>query len=168
MNYKEDLAIDENNLHIELAKNPLLFSKWAEALVNMENQRDRLRDRLELIHAELDNDIRSNPEKYSLGQVTEKLIQSTILMHEDYRKVKEEYLKAKHEAGILKVAVRSFKSREKSLERLVRLYNDNYYLGTQTKPTPTTKPKDDADVNGAANVLDAVMSTRKKIKEKST
>ena len=162
LDYKKDLQIDRFNLDLEWAKNPELFAKWFEKLIDAENHLDRTHDRLELKEAELSKVIRSNPDLYGLKEnVTEKAIRATVISHPEYRELKEKYLKAKHHANILRIAVKSFKNREKAIDRETKLYLAKYYMkpyGREEEELVQPQEKEGIDPTSAATEsLDAHM-----------
>lgn len=163
LNYKEDLKIDRYNLDLEWANNPTLFAKWAEKLVDCENHRDRLKDRIELKYANLDSLVRLNPKGNGVSEEkpTEKAIKSAIIKNQEYRDLQEEYLKAKHAAGILRVAVRSFKNREKAIDRETKLYLAQYYMKPYGKEKEELVGDQHSPTDGATAALNAHMKFRK-------
>lgn len=167
--FREDLKIDQNSLELEWAKNPLLFVKWAAKAIDVENQRDRLKDKLELMFAELDDKIRRDPEAYDLSEtdrITERMVKSIIITREEYKDLKEAYQKAKYDASMLRVAVRSFRNREKSIDRLTKLYHDSYYCEASRGKTssPQAEEKTTDHTANAQKALDASMKARKFIR----
>jgi hypothetical protein len=166
-NYKKDLKIDRYNLDLEWAKNPELFAKWSEKLVDVENHRDRLKDRLDLKMANLDTLIRTDPTTYGLPtDPKERSVHATIIKHPEYRELQEQYLTAKYQAKILRVAVRSFQNREKAIDRETKLYLAQYYMksyGREKEELVQSDGKAEVDQTAQATAsLNAHMKFRKR------
>jgi hypothetical protein len=159
--YKKDLEIDKDNLHLEWARLPGLFSKWGERLVDAQNQRDRIRDRMELKAAELDADIRANPEKYNVNseKKTERQIKSAIIQNQEYKALQEQYLDLKRAVGILKIGcIRGLKGKEKAIDRMTKLYHDSYWCESNNRKQTSRSPEE--ATSDAQEILDASMKSR--------
>ncbi len=131
MGYKEDLKIDKYALDEEWLKQPTLFINWAEEFVEAQADRDRKKEQLDLIKAELDNVIRSEPEKFGLAKVTEGAIQNIILTEGSYRDAQDKYLTAIKQAKILDVAKEAFDHKKKALENLTQLFLAGYFANSE-------------------------------------
>jgi hypothetical protein len=165
LDFKKDLEVDKYNLDVELNNQSILFSKWAERCVDVENKRDRLKTQMELKQAKLDFEIRKNPTGYGLSEKpTEKAIRSCILRDTHYLELQESYQKMKYAASILKVAVKRFKDRERIIDRLIKLYLAKYYT------EPTVRPEKEDEENKETNRAQATLGAHMKfsrVKRKS-
>lgn len=152
LNFREDMEIDKDNLHVELARSPHLYAKWAERLVDAENERDQIKDRMELRYSELDMKIRASPSEFGFDEEPkERAIRSKILADKVYQGLQEDYNKAKHEVGVLRIAVKLFKSRDKTIERMIKLYLAKYYVEDYTPKS--FSEVDQQDDSGKAQVV---------------
>jgi len=134
LNYSEDVKVDKFGLDVEWENLPKLYTKWSEKLVDQENLKDRLKSRLELKYAELDIDIRTNPNNYGLGDsFPERVIKSTIFKNKDYNEIQEELLQTQRNIRVLKVAVKGIKDKGRAVDRLTKLYLKNYYVEGKEK-----------------------------------
>ena len=159
LDFKKDMEIDYDNLHIELAKSPQLFAKWSERLVDAQNERDRAKDRMELRYSELDTEFRTDPFQYGLGEdPKERAIRSKILADSVYRSMQEDYNQKKYDVGKLKIAVKLFESRGRTLDRLSKLYLAKYYV----ENSPTSTPLDETDTNKETNRSQAALNAHMK------
>ncbi len=129
MNYEEDIKIDETALDIECLEQADLMFKYARAAAEARKVRDKAKERMEVVRAEIDLDIRKNPDKYDLEKVTESAIQNTITTQTRYKKSVNEYLEAKHDAEIISGAVTSVDQRKSMIEALVKLHGQQYFAG---------------------------------------
>jgi len=121
------LRIDEHNLEKEWVWQPSLYYKYATKLADAENRLDEAKADLECTKAELDSDIRSNPDSYGITKVSEKAIENCVPQQEAYQKALEQYQKANHLVRVLKAMVTSLDHRKRALTSLVELHLANYY-----------------------------------------
>lgn len=129
MNYEKDIKIDEDALDIEWLEQPSLMLKYIKLQTQLQKEEELAKEKFELVKAELDKKIRSNPEKFELAKITDSVIQYTILLQNDYTNANTIYIDAKFENNIAKGAVRAMDVRKQSLENLVKLYGQGYFAG---------------------------------------
>ena len=127
MGYREELEIDKFTLDTEWQFQSIKFSEWAEKEVEALYLKDKAKEQLDLVRAQLDSSVRKNPEAYGLEKVTEGAIQNVILQHKDYMDISRAYLDAVKEARILGVAREAFDHRKKALEKLTELFLSQYW-----------------------------------------
>lgn len=127
MSYKDDLSIDKYILDEEWQEQPKKFAEWAEKEVEASFIRDKAKERLDLVKAELDSRIRSEPFKYGIDKVTESSIQNTILRQQLYMEASEALIVATRDVKILNVAREAFDHRKKALEKMTDLFLSNYW-----------------------------------------
>lgn len=123
-NYKKDLEIDQGNLDIEWKKQAALFGEWGEKAAEANYQKDKKKEQLDLIKAQLDTEYRK---KLKDEKPKEAEILSKVLQDKKYIDASEQYLKAYKTAKVLEVATRSFEHRKRALEYLTKLFLNNYY-----------------------------------------
>jgi len=129
MNYEDDIRIDESALDVEWLEQATLMMKYARVSANAKMVLDQKKEALELVKAELDKRIRTNPSKYGVEKVTEAGVTAAIISHEEYREVSAEVISAKYESDIAQSAVRAVDARKDALENLVRLNGQQYFAG---------------------------------------
>jgi len=129
MNYEQDIKIDDSCLDIECLDQAALFLKYAKHQAQTEKEKDEAKEKLDLTKAELDKEIRSDPAKFELEKVTDKVVENTIILQSEYKKATEEYLQAKFEWQTSKGAVESFNHRKDMLEALIKLHGQSYFAG---------------------------------------
>ena len=126
--YKGDLKIDKYSLDEELVNQPSLFMKWAEEYVFALERRDKAKEKLDIVKAEIDADIRNNPKDYGFdGKVTEAGISACIIQQEGYSKVNSELIEANKEVNIYAAAKEAMGHKKSSLAKLVELYLTDYW-----------------------------------------
>lgn len=129
MNYEQDIRIDETALDVEWLEQPTLMMKYAKIAAEARRELDLAKENLDVIKAEIDKDIRMNPENYDLGKVTEAAIFATMLGTAKYKKANQRLIDAKYEADVASAAVRAMDARKEALENLVRLHGQQYFAG---------------------------------------
>lgn len=134
MNIKEeflrDLIIDSDSLDEECLGQSILYAKWSLKLVEFLNQKDRMKEKLDLIKSRLDRKIRLNPELFGLEEgkkPTETAISNLIISSREYLQAHDEYLKVSNDLNILQIAKESFQMRKNMIENLVELHQSNYF-----------------------------------------
>jgi len=126
-NYDKDLTIDIHKLHEEWNQQSHLFMRYAEEAADAKLTMDRLKERVDVVKAELDTEIRKNPDRYGIVKLTEGQVQSHIVMDVKYREAMAEYLESRHQYDLLSAAVRAMDQKRSALENLVRLHGQQYF-----------------------------------------
>jgi len=129
LNYASDLKIDEDALDLELLEQASLFMRYAKNYAETRRVLDEEKQRLDIVKADIDKQIREHPEKFKVEKITEGAIQSAILTEGTYNIAYKKYLDAKFESDMASNAVQAFSQRKDALENLVRLYIANYFAG---------------------------------------
>lgn len=129
MNYEKDVYIDESSLDVEWLNQPRLMMQYGRHASETKLEADKAKERVEVVRAELDRDIRSDPEKYDLSKITETVVQNTITLQDEYQEAYNTYLEAKYEFDMALNAVRAIDQKKAALENLVRLHGQQYFAG---------------------------------------
>lgn len=121
--YKEDLRIDRYNLEEALIRQPQLYMTWAIKAANATIEKEHAKNRLEVVKADIDKRIRSNPKRYGFpdGKATEAGVKLQIAQHSKVERYTRLYLEALRDEKILFEAKTAFHHRKKMLESLVSL-----------------------------------------------
>ena len=159
MNYEQDITIDDSALDIEWLEQPRLFMKYARHSAEASRDLDKAKENLDIVKAEIDLKIRSNPEKYGLEKVTETAIQNTILTNKQYQETNQAMLDARYEAEMAKGAVRAMEQRKDALENLVRLHGQQYFAGPKV-PRDLTWERQERQKRVDAGVAGKMMRRR--------
>ena len=125
-NYENDIVVDANKLDGEWIKQSSLFLHYAQEHTELSFVRDKAKFDLEQTKAELDKEIRTNPEEFGLAKITEAVVSNTILLHNRYKTKMEIYLDAGYEVDTLTNVLRAFEHKKKTLEYLVQLHLSGY------------------------------------------
>ena len=129
MNYEKDIQIDESALDVEWLSQASLMLKYTRHQASTAKDEELAKEELDLVKAELDKEIRSEPEKFKIEKITEGAITSAILTSKRYKEISQRCIDAKFENNVAKGAVRSFEQRKDALENLVRLHGQQYFAG---------------------------------------
>lgn len=146
MSFSDDAKIDKHQLDYEWLRQASLFHKYAEAHANAMFERDKLKERLDLVKAQIDSAIRSDPEDYGfLTKPTEPAISSAIIQDLDYIEAKTSYLNAIREMNIVVGARIAMEHKKAALETLAKLYLSGYWAEARI-PTEVRKQfQDDSE-----------------------
>lgn len=131
MEYENDIKIDPLALDVEWLQQPSLMFKYASLEAELMKKEMIEKEKLETIKAEIDREIRNNPEKFGISKITENAVSSSILMDERYKEAFKTYTNTLYELKMAKVAVNSITAKKDALENLVKLYGQQYFAGPE-------------------------------------
>lgn len=129
MDYKKDVSIDESALDIEWLEQPSLMMKYGIHRADLQLAVERAKERIEIVKAELDKEIRADPDLFEIPKVSESAITNTILLQSEYQEAKGTYLNLKHELDYAWAASNAIDSKKSALENLVKLHGQQYFAG---------------------------------------
>lgn len=129
MSYEDDMHIDENALDVEFLEQPTLMARYARLLAEARRDRDLAKEALDLTKAEINLDIRDNPDKYNLTKITVDAVEACVLMEDSYKEAVKEYNDANYEVNVLQGVVNAVEHRKSALENLVKLHGQQYFAG---------------------------------------
>jgi len=132
LNYEKDTRIDPNALDVEWLNQAELMRRYASHAAYTKKAMDDAKERLDVGKAQIEMDIRKNPENYGIPKVTEAAIQSTILLQNEYQELSEMFIETKYENDIAIGVVKAIDQKKTALENLVRLLSVAYFAGPQT------------------------------------
>ena len=131
MKFEEDIRIDEDALDIEWLNQPRLMLKYSKISAEAKMEMLLRKENLDLVKADLDKEIRSDPEKFGVVKITETAVSNTIISHKLYKEANTAYLQAQYEADIAKGSLSAVEHKKDALENLERLFGQNYFAGPQ-------------------------------------
>ena len=126
-NLEHSLTIDETVLDEEWIEQPKLYFHWARKLADARRSLDESKSNLDVVKAELDRAIRSDPERFGLPKVTEAVVTTAIPNQPKYQSALEVLRNDKHTVDILSAAVTALDHRKAALGKLVDLHGQNYF-----------------------------------------
>jgi len=142
--YEKDLGIDPFALDEEWLRQPGLFMRYCEATAEAGKVRDKAKEKVGVVRAELDREIRKDPAKYGLEKMTETMVAGAILLQARYTEVADALIEADFKFNILQSAVRAFDHKRSALENEVKLWLGNYFSG----------PKEPRDIPSGKRIVD--------------
>lgn len=123
LNYQRDIDIDQDRLDKEWIRQPELFLRWSEKAALARGEAERTKERLAVVKAEVDAEIRTHAEK----KPSEAQIFQMVIMDKRVRKAESENIEAWERYGLLYAAKEAFEHRKASLENLVKLHGQQYF-----------------------------------------
>lgn len=126
--YIDEVKIDKYALDEEWLHHSAVFMKWAEKASDATYARDKAKERLEFVEAELDAEIRSGWNGLCPDQKqTEGGITAWIRRNPTYREAVESLNTATRTMNIMAAAKTAFEHRKKALEKLTELFMAGHY-----------------------------------------
>lgn len=132
MNYEQDIRIEDSSLDLECLEQATLFMKYAKYATETRRTYDLAKEAFEIMKADLDKKIRSDPDKFKIEKITETVVQNTIIMQSGYRESNELLLNAKYEVDMAQNAVNAINQKKDMLEALIKLHGQSYFAGPRT------------------------------------
>lgn len=147
LDIQTDQQIDPDALDVNWMEQPNLFYKYSNALnqaIDDRNEKklavDKEKDRLEKVKAELDGEIREDPDNWGLQKTTDATVLAAVVASDRYQSALEDYHEAKRELNEAQgwvnkyyTDVQTMEQRKTALEQLVRLLNQEYF-STPSEP----------------------------------
>ncbi len=124
---KTDFQIDSSNLDKEWREQPSLYSKYAMAAADARREMDEAKNSLEVTKADVALGVRSSPEKFGLGKITEASLAQVVECCDQVKEAAGELIEARHHYEVLQAAVSALDHRKKALEGLVSLFLADYF-----------------------------------------
>lgn len=138
INYQNAVAIDPDKLDEEIFSQPGLYMNFSELYAKTEKRRELLRKQLDILEAELDKKIRTNPKKFELEgikTITETIVKNTIQRQEQVQFINKKLINYNFELKLLSSALTALEHKKRMLEKAVDLYNGQYFTPTKTPHT---------------------------------
>lgn len=171
---EQDKNLDPDSLDVAWLEQPNLFYKYSSALSNAMKERnekivevDEYKEKVNRVKAELDAEIRDDPEEFDLEKVTETSIQSAIVRSDRYQSALQDYHEARKELNKAQNVVNQFYTyvntmdqRKAALEGLAKLLNQQYFA-TPAEPKQLSE-KYHAETNKAKKGARDKVKTRQR------
>lgn len=123
--YNDDLRIDFSELDICWRDHAANYMKWGKRWVDSVTKKDRKKEELEVLKAELDGKYRIELQSGS-KKPTETAIASAIIQDESYKQLQQELINITEEMNTMAVSKSAFEHRKKALEGLTSLWLGGY------------------------------------------
>ena len=145
----EDLAIDPHRLEEEWLRQPLLYEKCAEYMVDCMKARDEAKYNLDKLEADVATRIRASPGHYKLDKITEGSVKETLAIDKSILKQKALFNTTSCEFARSQNYIKAVEMRKKALENLVELYKGQYF----------STPKEKSVIEGGKRIDDLALET---------
>lgn len=119
--------IDSNRLDQEWLSQPRRYFQEAKALADARAEWERAKATRDVVAAEIDRDIRSDPTAFGLEKITEAVVERTTLLQSRHKSAIESVIDAKHKTDIRQAVVDALDQKKSALENAVKLQLANYY-----------------------------------------
>jgi len=133
------VRIDPHSLDSEWLKQPGLVKHYATLQADARQDYEDANVNLDLVTAELDRDVRANPEKHGLAKPTEKSIASVIQVSDAFADAKQTVIEARHHMDVVQAVVSALDHKKRALEKLVDLFLADYF----SRPSASEESKED-------------------------
>ena len=130
------LHIDENRLLEEWKDQAAMMLEYSIRLADARQAEDEAKAALSVVVAELDADIRNNPEEYGLQKATETSVVNAIPGCEEHQDAIKTLNSAKHTVRVLQAAVDALDHRKRTLQGMTELWLRQYYADPKSSAQP--------------------------------
>ncbi len=127
--YEQDLNIDDSALDLEWLEQPALMLKYTTLQADARRKMEYCKEKLNVTRADLDKDIRTDPDKYDLLKVTENSVTNCIITQKGYKEDHKALIESQYEYDVVRGAVSAVDHRKTALENEVRLFGLGYFAG---------------------------------------
>lgn len=138
VNYLVDIEIDPTALDVEWIEQPTLAFRYAKLSAEMKQIMDLAKEELDLVKADLDQAIRSDPQGFGVAKITESVVSNAILTQDEYKEANNRYIEARYDFNIANAAVEAINQKKNALENLVKL-NGQAYFASPSVPRDLSK-----------------------------
>ena len=129
MDYENDIVISCEELDTEWLEQPRLMMEYTQHAAEMRRDMDKAKEKVDVVRAELDKFIRSDPDTYGINKISNPVVEATIIDQQLYKDAMAAYLDIKYEHDVAQGVVRAFDQRKTALENLVKLHGQQYFAG---------------------------------------
>lgn len=128
LDYKSDIAIDQFALDYELIRQASLYQKYSELYANAAYERDRLKEKVEQVKADVALDVRQNFAEWGFTtKPTDAAVKETVAASERVEDAIKQSLESTRRANKMYGIKCSFDNKKSALESMVRLYVSGYF-----------------------------------------
>lgn len=153
LTYQEELLISKFELDEEWLKQPGRFMKWAEMAADSVYARDKAKEKLEYVEAELDAVARSEWDVNCPGiKMTNDGVIAWIRVQPMYRESVDALNVATRTMNLMLAAKAAFEQRKKALEKLTELFIAGHYSKPVIPEQSRYKAEQAASANAAAGL----------------
>jgi hypothetical protein len=162
IDFDSDIDIDINGLDREWEIHSSKYLKCSQDYANAVFAKDQAKLTLEAVKADLDADIRQNPEKFGVDKVTEAVVANTVILQQDYQDAYTAYTETIRDVNMILAAKSAFEHKKKALEKLTDLYISGYW----SEPRVTSEAKDAIDRDRRSSATDSLNTNQRMSRRK--
>jgi len=140
---KSKLQIDINRLQFCCQEQPELASRAGELAAMAKSKAKRAKVVLEEAKANANKEIRDNPDGFGVPKVTEKAVESAVVLHPDVMKVAQDVIELELDADKAAVLANAFEHRRSMLKIEAELFVHNYWGSVEVKESQMAGPSSD-------------------------
>jgi hypothetical protein len=144
------LEINLHKLHEEAAMQAVYYGEAAQKAADLKGEVHRAKLKLDTVRAEVDAEVRTNPEGFGLSKVTESAISGAVTLDSRVQDAEREHLEAQRANDNAQVMVNALEHRRSMINNEVQLYVSQYWVETNqaevnTGPVAVEARKRDID-----------------------
>lgn len=139
--FLEDVQLDVDSLDDANIMQASLYAKWGRSWAIAVKERDEIKERKEVVRADLDSRIRNRPEKYGwegTKSPTETFISNTILLQQAYQDISQQLIEAQQSVNLMSVAKEAMDHKGRRIDSLIELEKIGWFSHLQ-KEKPSRK-----------------------------
>lgn len=122
-----EMEIDIHRLHVEWKEFPKRYHEAAMKAADAVEKADRLKSKMELVWAQVEEEVRESPSAFRLVKVTDSAVEMKVKLDERYQEAQEAFLKAKAEVTYYKALTDSLDANKTAIEYLSKLRLADYF-----------------------------------------
>lgn len=130
------LDIDENNLLDEWKGQAAMMLNYSIQLADAMQTEDEARAKLTVVAAEIEHDVRTDPETYNITKVTEASVTAAIPVQPEHKIAVKKLNKARHNVRILRAAVEALSHRKSSLQGMTDVFMRQWHADPKSRAQP--------------------------------
>jgi hypothetical protein len=123
--------IHEDTIAEHWLDQPRLVLQHGLKAADAKDEQDRAKARLDVVRAEVGDEIRKDPERFGLEKTTEASIAMAVTLDDRVRKAENDVFDARHKTEILQAVLTALEHRKRALEGLVTLRGQGYFAEPQ-------------------------------------
>jgi len=124
--YKKDLAIDFHSMDKNWINHSANYMEWGEKWANAVAQRDRAKERLDVVKAELGKEIRTKAQE-TKTKITEAGINEEVILNSKYQEATNNVINTNEKVNIFYTTKTAFEHNKSALENMSRLMINGYW-----------------------------------------
>lgn len=133
----DDLFINRHDLPTEWENHPQTYMYWADEYTYAVLDRDRQKDQVDLTFADLDGQIRNDPDAYQLTKVTDSSVAAAVKRTDLYQSEMEKLHQANLLVNRMAAARSAMDHKRKALDAMTSLLLNQFY-NSNTVPAEST------------------------------